>query len=270
MMTFSQRASLLQKARRACRKRFGKPVAGEETDVARQLLWFVLLEESTEDAVRDAIQKIDQEFVDLNELRVSMAKEIAQVVRGVAHAQRKAVRVTKLFNALFLKHNRMDWSFVRSLGVRELRQYFERADGGDAVLGAAAVMMFSAGHAVPADADVRRVLKRLQLIEPEEDAGAVQGFLERAVTREQGYETWASLRRVAESACKVKMPSCSRCPLKAMCPTGEARLKARRKAARKPTAKKAAKQRTATRRKSTAGRKSARGASAKKAGRKKR
>jgi endonuclease-3 len=270
MMTFSQRAALLQKVRRACRKRFGKPVAEQSAEVPRQLMWFILLEESSEAAVREAIQRIDQEFVDLNELRVSLAKEIAQLMRGVAHAQRKAVRLTKLFNAMFLKHNRMDWDFLRSLGVRELRQYFERADGGDAVLGAAAVMMFSAGHAVPADADVRRVLGRLQLIEPEEDAAAVQGFLERAVTREHGYETWASLRRVAESACKVKAPSCSRCPLKAMCPTGEARLKARRKSGRKPTAKKTAKQRTATRRQSTAGRKSARGAAAKKARRKKR
>jgi hypothetical protein len=47
---------------------------------------------------------------------------------------------------------------------------------------------------VPADADVRRVLARLDVIGRDDDAAAVQGFLERAVTRDQGMEVWLDVR----------------------------------------------------------------------------
>lgn len=222
--TFSERAAQLQKARRALRREFGKCEVDGVDDVARQLLRLVLMEEATASAVQDAERRIDAAFVDLNELRVSLAKEIAEVMPRMPHAEEKAARLVRLFNAMFLKHNTMDWSFVRTLGVRDLRQYVERVDGGGPVLAAAAVLLFTDGHAVPADADVRRVLSRLELIEPQDDAATVQTFLERAVKSDEGLETWALFRRLAEDLCTVKNPVCPKCPLKSQCPTGKARI----------------------------------------------
>lgn len=233
MKTFSQRAAFLQKVRRTLRRRYGKPVPEVAEDVALELLRFVLLEGTTQAVVRDALARLEEAFVDLNEFRVSPAREIAEVIPNVPQAHLKGARLTKLFNAVFLKHNAMDWDFVRSMGVREVRQYFEKTSGGDPALGAAAVMFFSPGHAVPADSDVCRVLARLEIIQRNEEIPAVQSFLERAVTRDQGFETWALIRRVAEAYCVSKAPLCGRCPLRAVCTTGQARLLAGKKAARK-------------------------------------
>jgi len=239
--SFTERADLLKKALKPLRAKFGKQELEPVEDVVRQLLKIILLEETPEDVVEAALKRIDQTFVDLNEMRVSLAKEISDTLVGVARPHDKAVQITKLFNEIFLKRNSMDWSFVRTLGVRELRQYFEATSGGSPELGAAAVMFFSSGHAVPADADMRRVLGRLGLTEPEESVVDLQGFLERAVTKEQGYETWALIHRLGESFCLVKAPLCEKCPLKDLCPTGQAQAQAaKRLAARKPAAKKAA------------------------------
>lgn len=224
--SFTERADLLKKVLRSLRTRFGKQELEPADNVVRQLLKIILIEETPEPVVEAALQRIAETFVDLNELRVSLAREISDPLVGVARAHDKAVQITKLFNEIFLRHNSMEWDFVRTLGVRELRQYFETVSGGSPELGAAAVMFFSAGHAVPADADVRRVLGRLEITEPEEDVPALQAFLERAVTKEQGYETWALLHRLGESVCLVKSPLCPKCPLKGMCPMGQARLKA--------------------------------------------
>src|SRR5690554_5234424 len=140
MMAFTERAASLQKVRKILRKSFGKPSIPESDSVARQILWFVLLERSSFDQVEKALEQIDEVFVDLNELRVSLPREIAASIPSIADAESKAHRVTRVFNALFLLKNTMDWSFVRTMGVRELRQFFEKLDGSDAVLAAAMTM----------------------------------------------------------------------------------------------------------------------------------
>lgn len=228
MTTFTERASRLQKVRRALRKKYGKPTMELADGVHEQLLRIVLTEETSVRGVDAVMKRLDDAFVDLNELRVSLASEIADAFGDVPDAHAKAVRLMKLFNAIFLKHNTMDWSFFQSMGVRELRHYFETVNGGGPALAAAAVMFLSSGHAVPAGPDVRRVLRRLDLVDGKEAVQAVQGFLERAVTRDQGFEIWALLRRVAEAVCFVKAPACGRCPLKTMCGTGRGRLATKR------------------------------------------
>ena len=255
--SFTERADLLKKALRPLRTAFGKQTLEPVDNVARQLLKILLIEETPEAVVEAALERVSTTFVDLNELRVSLAKEISDALVGVARAHDKAVQITKLFNEIFLKHNSMEWNFVRTLGVRELRQYFETVSGGSPELGAAAVMFFSTGHAVPADADVCRILGRLELTEPDEDVAALQGFLERAVTKEQGYETWALLHRLGESDCLVKAPLCPKCPLRTMCPTGQARIKAAKSAPAKVASPAKTAKTAKTAKKPTAGKKKA-------------
>lgn len=228
MMAFTERAASLQKVRKILRKSFGKPSIPESDSVARQILWFVLLERSSFDQVEKALEQIDEVFVDLNELRVSLPREIAASIPSIADAESKAHRVTRVFNALFLLKNTMDWSFVRTMGVRELRQFFEKLDGSDAVLAAAMTMFFSSGHAVPADGDVRRTLQRLGLAEEGEDVGQLQSFLERAVNKEEGAEAWALLHRLAETVCMPGEPQCEKCPVNGACRHGQHKLAAAR------------------------------------------
>ena len=149
-------------------------------------------------------------------------------IPGTPDAEVKAYRVTRVFNALFLLKNTMDWSFVRNMGVRELRQFFEKLDGGDPVMAAAMAMFFSTGHAIPADADVQRTLRRLGLAEENEDVVQLQSFLERAVSKEEGAETWSLLHRLAEVVCLPGEPLCEKCPVAALCPFGQQTLAAKR------------------------------------------
>jgi endonuclease-3 len=245
MSSFGERSAGLKKVCRALRKAYGKQVFEPVDDVALELLRFLLAEETDQASVAKVLKRFTEEFVDLNEVRVSFPREIAAVMPEVAHAEQKASRATRLFNAIFLSHNTMTWEFLRTLGVRELRQLFEKLDGGGEVLGAAAVMLLSGGHAVPADADVVRVLSRLGLTAEGEDAAALQGFLERAVTREQGYETWALMHRLGESVCLPAKPQCAKCPVRTMCPTGREMLAVKKSPASKASGKAGAKASTA-------------------------
>ncbi|MBN2582607.1 MAG: hypothetical protein JXL80_06030 [Planctomycetes bacterium] len=232
MSSFSERSAGLRKVYRTLRKTYGKQTFDPADDVAMELLRFILTEETDQVSVDKVLRRFEQEFVDLNEIRVSFPREIAEAMPEVSHAEQKASRLTRVFNAIFLSHNTMTWDFLRTMGVRELRQYFEKIDGGGDVLGAAAVMLLSSGHAVPADTDVSRVLERLALTAEGEDTAALQAFLERAVTREQGYETWALLHRLAEAVCLPTKPQCKKCSLKAMCPTAKEALAPKKPAAR--------------------------------------
>jgi endonuclease-3 len=231
MSSFSERSAGLRKVYRALRKAYGKQVPEPADDMAHELLRFILMEEADEASVDKAMKRISQDFVDLNEVRVSFPREIAEVMPEVSNAEQKASRVTRLFNSIFLRHNTMTWDFLRTMGVREVRQLFEKLDGGGEVLAAAAVLL-SGGHAVPADADVARTLSRLGLTAKGEDTAGLQAFLERAVARDEGYETWALLHRLGESACLPDKPQCAKCPVRTMCPTGAEALAVKKPAGR--------------------------------------
>ncbi len=237
MTSFTDRSTAFQKVRKALRKEYGKQTVPVSDCIARQILWFVLLEQSSFQQAEQSLERIDKFFVDLNELRVSLAREIASCIPGTPDAEAKAHRATRVFNSLFWLKNTMDWSFVRGMGVRELRQFFENLEGGDPVLAAAMTMFFSTGHAIPADADVQRTLGRLGLSEEKDDAGQLQSFLERAVTKEEGCETWALLHRLAESVCFPGEPVCEKCPVLSLCPFGEQKMEAARQQQKKATAK---------------------------------
>ena len=232
MSSFSERSAGLRKVYRALRKACGKQSLEPADDVAHELLRFILMEEADQTSVDKAMKRFSQDFVDLNEVRVSFPREIAEVMPEVSHPEQKASRVTRVFNGIFLSHNTMTWDFLRTMGVREVRQFFEKLDGGGEVLAAAAVLLLSGGHAVPADADVTRTLSRLGLTVEGEDTASLQSFLERAVARNEGYETWALLHRLAESVCLPDKPQCAKCPVRTMCPTGAEILAVKKSAGR--------------------------------------
>ena len=74
MKTFSERSSLLQRARRALRRAYGRPLREESDSIASDLLRFILSEGCTQADTDDAVRRISDSLVDLNELRVSLAK----------------------------------------------------------------------------------------------------------------------------------------------------------------------------------------------------
>ncbi|MDP6381493.1 MAG: hypothetical protein QF662_09130, partial [Phycisphaerae bacterium] len=244
-LTFTQKANLLRQLHRLLKKRYGarefhKPIHPVEHAVAA-ILW----EQATSEQVEAAMNRLRRAFVDWNEVRVSRPREIREVLGSLPRAASKAEQIPLILHEVFMQHHSMCWSeFLEKMGKRQMREFFEKIPGLRHYVAATIARDFAGAHAFPIDLDLHRVLVRLGILAPEISEPEAQAFMERAVKNAHTYELHALLKHLAETLCKSNRPKCSRCPLRAKCPSMVVEKKRKRKApakARKVVKKKTAK-----------------------------
>ena len=78
------------------------------------------------------------------------------------------------------------------------------------------------GHAIPLDGPTLRALRRLGLIEADQDdPETIRASLEHLIPKARGPLFGELISALAEDVCWDEEPSCSACPLAGECPTGQ-------------------------------------------------
>ena len=163
-------------------RKHGKPAPAEPTEPLEQLLVAILADCSTISKARAVYQKLSQQMVDLNELRVTPATELATLIgSSVPLAGAKARQMVDALNDVRRRQESMDLSFLHQRGRREAREYLESLDGVSPSVAARVVLFSLGGHAIPIDDLTRYILRKDEIIEESATAVEVQGFLERHI-----------------------------------------------------------------------------------------
>jgi endonuclease III len=188
-------------------KKHGKPVPGEPSEPIDQMLIGILALDSSLSKAQAVYRRLRQQTVDLNELRVTPAIELAQMIGdGVPLAELKARRIVDALNAVRRRQDTLDLSFLRLRGRREAREYLESLHGVGPVVAAYVVLLSLGGHAIPVDNLTLYVLRKESLVDGRADAAAVQGFLERCINAsEAGDFTLLLNRHVSAYASRVDL-----------------------------------------------------------------
>jgi len=153
-------------------------------DLVIVLVEAVLAPDAARKDVHRAVTTMTHEFVDLNELRVSPAKEIvAAMGRDFPKAAAKAQTLIRCLNSVFDKSGRMDIAYMNDMPRKDLRRHL--AEIGLSPFSAAYVMlMIMELAAIPVDASLVDALKMNDAIGPCTIEEA-QAFLERAIPAKQ-------------------------------------------------------------------------------------
>ena len=140
------------------------------------------------DAPKQAAKAFDvltKEYVDLNELRVSPVKEIADTLgRDFPEARRKAEEITSVMNAIFTSRNNLKLDYVEKMPKRDLRRHLQEL-GLSPFAAAVMMMQLFGGHAIPVDQGLVDCLEADEYIEPDSTIEDVQAFLERIILQKQ-------------------------------------------------------------------------------------
>jgi chemotaxis protein histidine kinase CheA len=195
-----------------------RPRPPEDPDVLTVLLRGVLEAETTPDVADKALQAIDEEFVDYNELRVAPYRDIVECVgKDFPDAWEKSQVIYKCLNHLFADaHSRrtedeqappapdsdtVDMSFLDDMGKRDLRRYLDEA-GLTPFASAYVVLHHFQGHAIPVDQALVDCLQMEELVHPDSDVADVQGFLERIVSQKDDIACHQFLRSFVDDHAK--------------------------------------------------------------------
>ena len=253
MTNFRDKVRRLERVRQTLRRRYGEPPKLAVTHPVEHALLAVLWEEAAEKKAREALERLHEHFVDLNDLRVSRPREIRDCLgQNFPRSGPKARVIPRLLDQVFKHHNSMVWDFLETLGKTDVRAFFEGLEDVRPFVAAVVARDCAGAHAMPVDNDVARVLGRLGVLEPAATTEVqMQALLERSVKASRAYEVWWLVKRLGEDLCLSGTPLCADCPLNSICPAAVCppRGKGPKKKAAAAKAAKPAKKKAASRKK---------------------
>lgn len=157
--------------------------------------------DATDAKASEAMEVIEREFVDLNELRVATELEVQDMLgTRFPGVEKRVAMVTACLNVIFEKEHTLSLDRLKTLSKRDARQVLKDLPDVHPFVEAYTMLFGFDGHAIPVDETMLAYLKEHGIVEEATSIEDAQKFLEHAVKSEEHYDLYASLRRAAFEA----------------------------------------------------------------------
>ncbi len=194
---YSERINKLYSSLKRCHPKVDSVVYDDPVDA---LVHAVVSERMSESATQSALKKFGEYFVDLNDLRVSRAEEIVEVLgEDTADTREVASSLTNALRAVFDKYNMVCLKGLKKVGKKPAKQILEKMSGVGRFAVGYCMLTSLQGHAIPLTQRMMDYLRSNELVYPEADERQVEAFLARQIPASNAYEFYALLRRESES-----------------------------------------------------------------------
>ena len=197
-------------------KKVEEPVS---MDVLHRMIYAILREGATREEADQAFKKLGESFFDLNEIRVSSAREVARAIRALPDSMDRADRIISILQEVFETTYSFDMEPLHKKGLKQAQKMLERYRGSSPFMVAYVLRHSMDGHAMPVDADMLRCLKRLGLAEDLADMESAQATLENAIPKTKGIAVTEALTQIALEYCFEINPKCPACTVHDVCPS---------------------------------------------------
>lgn len=206
-------------------KRLAKAHSVEEPpprDPTLQLVVGFLQWEATRKQAEEAIGRIMEHMVDVNDLRVSFEQEILELLGAdYPRAQERIARMREALNEVYVREYSVEMRSIMDKGKKEQRAYLDSLPGITPYVAAQVTLLCFGGHALPVDQKlIERLIEEEIIDEQETDSQHVENILLRLVRAEETLEAYllmqawaddrATRRRAAKKAATRKSSSTRR------------------------------------------------------------
>jgi len=185
----------VRKVYRELKRKYPKvePVYYEEPVEA--IVYALISEKMSESATRMAVKRFHEHFVDLNDLRVSRAEEIVELLgEDTAAARDAALALTRALMAIFEKNQTVSLESLKKIGKRPAKQILEKINGVSHFVVNYCMLTALQGHAIPLTEQMYEYLREKELVHPEADDHEIEGFLTRLIAAETAYQFYYLIR----------------------------------------------------------------------------
>ncbi len=191
-MSAKNRADLIVKLHKALKKEFQPVVPPSNRSVMDHAIYACCLENSTPEEADESLAKLQENYFDWNEVRVTTDRELADTVKSLSDPLQAATRVKKMLYGIFETYYQFDLEFLKKENLGKAVQAFEKMVGVSPFAISYIAQHGLGGHSIPTDKAILSLMYVLGIISEDEAAkGKVPG-LERAIPKAKGIE-FASL-----------------------------------------------------------------------------
>ena len=262
----STRSDRITKLHSLLKKKYkAQPPAGGR-NLFEQLLFACLLEEGSQDAADEGIAKLEQDYFDWNEVRVTTVSELAESIKRLPNATGAAARLKKNLHALFETYYSFDIEELKKQNLGKTIKDLGEFSAMTPFILSYIVQHGLGGHAIPVNTTGMEIFYYCGVVnESERQGGKVPG-IERAIPKAKGVEFGSLLHQMSlDFAANPRDPDLRAIILK-LNPEAENLLPGMKKKASKATDKKASKKATPAKKKPAAATKSSKAAPKQKTG----
>lgn len=224
MAATSSKAQLLPQALTLLKKKLPAPTEPEKRPVMEELIYAICREGVTSAEADQIFAKLKTSFFDWNEVRVSTVPEVSQILGDLPEAGSRAKKIIEFLQELFEMTYAFNLDDLDKKGLKQASKQLARyqAVSGNDYLVAWVVQRSLAGHSIPLDEPMLRVLRRLGVVDSDsDDIEAARAIVENAIVKAKSHEFTELFSSFASSICTDTRPACKTCPLQSDCPTGQ-------------------------------------------------
>ena len=190
----------IQRLYRSLSRKYPKPQKVTHDEPADALVYAIISNEFSEKATQTAIKKLADYFVDLNDLRVSKAEEIIEMLGGDTPVTSDiASTIPKVLMAIFNEYHKVSLESLKRIGKRPAKQALEKMEGTSRFVVDYCMLTSLQGHAIPLTKKMVEYLRSKELVHPNADEQQIEGFLAKQIPAKNACEFYAFLRRESET-----------------------------------------------------------------------
>lgn len=191
-MTATNRAAQLAKIHKVLKKHYKPTSTPTDRSILEHLLYACCLEDARPEAADDAFAKLQQNYFDWNEVRVTTVAELSEQLGMLPAPSSSAANLKRALQAVFESHFQFDIEFLKKQNLGKSEKDLEKYASNNPFLIAYVVQHGLGGHAIPCSKGVIELMRILGVITPAEAEKKHVPGLERAIPKNKGDE-FASL-----------------------------------------------------------------------------
>ena len=196
-MAVSNRAAKLAKLHRVAKKHFQPVVPPANRSVLDHLLYGCILEDTKFEAADEAFARLQEDYFDWNEVRVTTAVELAEVLSCVTDPNEAAVRLKKTLHSMFETDYTFDIDTLRKENLGKAVQKLEDYNGITPFVVSYVAQNGLSGHSIGIDKSLINLLYTVGVIDEKEAEKMTVPGLERAIAKNKGVEFFSVVHQLA-------------------------------------------------------------------------
>ena len=196
-MSAANRANLIAKVQKVCKKHFQSVKPSESRNVFETIIFGCCLEDATFEQAEEGFARLQELYFDWNEVRVTTAKELSEAMVGYHQPLVAATRVKKCLQSIFETHYTFDIDFLKKENLGKAVDKIKNYRGMTSFVVSYVSQSALGGHSLPLGAaEMALMLAAGVITEKEKQKSSVPG-LERAIPKSKGVEFFSTMHQLA-------------------------------------------------------------------------
>lgn len=244
-MSAKNRADLITKLYKFVKKEYQVISPPSNRSVLEHMIYGCCLENSTFDAADEAFAKLQENYFDWNEVRVTTGAELAEACRNLSYPQEAATCLKKTLHGVFEHYYQFDLDFLRKENLSKAVQTFQKFNGVSPFVVSYAAQNGLGGHSIPIDKSLMNLFFVLGIVNEDEATKDRVPGLERTIAKAKGAEFSVLVHQLSVAFANSPFSNLIREKLVKINPTAKERFP-KRGARKKVTTTKSAKKTSAS------------------------